>query len=50
MLGINNRLGFVRQPAHIEFVKVMREERPEDAHLKIQDTPQEEEKQEIGAN
>ena len=50
MLGINNRLGFVRQPAHIEFVKVMREERPEDAHLKIQDTPQEEEKQEISAN
>ena len=44
MLGINNRLGFVRQPAHIEFVKVMREERPEDAHLKIQDTTQEEEK------
>ena len=50
MLGINNRLGFVRQPAHIEYVKVMREERPEDAHLKIQDSPQEEEKQEVGAN
>ncbi len=47
MLGINNRLGFVRQPAHIEFRKVMREERPEDANLKIQDTSQEEEKAEI---
>ena len=49
MLGINNRLGFVRQPAHIEFRKVMREERPEDANLKIQDTSQEEEKAEIRA-
>ena len=49
MLGINNRLGFVRQPAHIEFRKVMREERPEDANLKIQDTSQEEEKAEISA-
>ncbi len=47
MLGINNRLGFVRQPAHIEFRKVMREERPEDANLKIQDSSQEEEKAEI---
>lgn len=37
MLGINNRLGFVRQPAHIEFMKSMREERPEDEHLKIVD-------------
>ena len=50
MLGINNRLGFVRQPAHIEYVKVMRVERPEDAYLKIQDTPQDEGKQEISAN
>ncbi len=47
MLGINSRLGFVRQPAHIEFRKVMREERPEDANLKIQDSSQEEEKAEI---
>ncbi len=48
MLGINNRLGFVRQPAHIEYIKAMREERPEDANLKIQDTTQEEEKSEVG--
>ena len=48
MLGINNRLGFVRQPAHIEFGKAMREERPEDAELKIQDAAQEEEKSEVG--
>lgn len=47
MLGINNRLGFVRQPAHIEFRKEMREERPEDANLKIQDAAQEEEKLEV---
>ena len=50
MLGINNRLGFVRQPAHIEFMKVMREERPEDAHLKIQDSTPEEEKSESSSN
>ena len=42
MLGINNRLGFVRQPAHIDFVKVMREERPQDAHLKIVEFSEEE--------
>ena len=47
MLGINNRLGFVRQPAHIEFRKEMREERPEDANLKIQDAEQEEEESEV---
>ena len=35
MLEINNRLGFVRQPSHIGFVKEMREERPEDAELTI---------------
>ena len=50
MLGINNRLGFVRQPAHIEFMKVIREERPEDAHLKIQDSTPEEEKSESSSN
>ena len=42
MLGINNRFGFVRQPAHIEFVKVMREERPQDANLKIVESTEEE--------
>ena len=42
MLGINNRFGFVRQPAHIEYVKAMREERPEDANLKIVDPTEEE--------
>ncbi len=50
MLGINNRLGFVRQPAHIEFMKAMREERPEDADLKIQSADEEEEKPEVGRN
>ena len=35
ILDINSRMGFVRQPAHIDFIKVMREERPEDAHLTI---------------
>ncbi len=35
ILDINDRMGFVRQPAHIEFVKQMREERPEDADLTI---------------
>jgi hypothetical protein len=42
MLDINNRLGFVRQPAHIDYAKVMREERPEDAHLKIVESSEEE--------
>ena len=37
ILDINNRMGFVRQPAHIDFVKQMREERPEDADLTIVD-------------
>lgn len=35
ILDINNRMGFVRQPAHIDFVKQMRKERPEDADLTI---------------
>ncbi len=42
MLGINNRLGFVRQPAHIDFVKEIRAERPEDAELSLVDTSEEE--------
>ena len=37
MLTINNRLGFVRQPGNIYFVKEMRDERPEDAELTIID-------------
>ncbi|MCY4093386.1 MAG: GNAT family N-acetyltransferase [Caldilineaceae bacterium] len=37
ILDINDRMGFVRQPAHIDFVKQMREERPEDAHLTIEE-------------
>lgn len=44
MLGINNRLGFVRQPAHIEFVKSVREERPDDANLTIVDPKEEKSK------
>lgn len=42
MLGINIRLGFVRQPAHIDFVKDVRPERPEDAELKLMDASEEE--------
>jgi len=38
ILDINNRMGFVRQPAHIDFVKQMREERPDDADLTIVDS------------
>lgn len=38
ILGINNRMGFVRKPAHISYAKEMREERPEDADLKILDS------------
>lgn len=38
ILDINDRMGFVRQPAHIDFVKQMREERPEDANLTIVDS------------
>ncbi len=49
MLGINNRLGFVRQPAHIEFMKAMREERPEDEHLKIAKATDEEREAVAGA-
>ena len=41
MLGINNRLGFVRQPAHIDFVKELRPERPEDAELTLADQAEE---------
>ncbi|MCY4118003.1 MAG: hypothetical protein OXF55_14040, partial [Caldilineaceae bacterium] len=37
ILDINDRMGFVRQPAHIDLVKQMREERPEDAHLTIEE-------------
>ncbi len=42
ILDINNRMGFVRQPAHIDFVKVMREEGPEDAELTIVERSEEE--------
>ena len=42
ILDINNRMGFVRQPAHIDFIKEVREERPEDADLTIVPRPEEE--------
>ena len=35
MLDINNGLGFVRQPSHIDYAKEIREQRPEDAELTI---------------
>ena len=41
ILDINDRMGFVRQPAHIDFVKEMRAERPEDAELRIVERPEE---------
>lgn len=31
MLSINNALGFVRQPAHVEYVKKLKEESPEES-------------------
>lgn len=42
MLDINVRLGFVRQPAHLDFVKDIRPERPEDAEMSLVDNTAEE--------